>query len=197
MRRVGARRFRIVDGRIATIRSIGPGDRDAFLAFHAGLSDESRYLRYFSARRKLPEKEILHYTAVDQRDHAGVGTWLDGALVGHALYDRLADPEEAEVALEVADACQGLGVGTAMLEVLARLAWQAGVRRFVGYVLPTNRRMLQVFRDLGFSQHAAVEEGGVVRVEFALQPTPRSRSARRGRAARARAASRTGAGGSS
>jgi GNAT superfamily N-acetyltransferase len=192
-----ARRVRLADGRLATLRAIGPRDRDAFLAFHAGLSDESRYLRYFSARRKLPEKEILHYTTVDQRDHAGVGTWLDGVLVGHALYDRLADPAEAEVALEVADVCQGLGIGTAMLEALAQLARRAGIRRFVGHVLPTNQRMLQVFRDLGFAEHAALDEDGVVRVVFALEPTPRSRAARRARAASARAGTRGGGGGSS
>jgi GNAT superfamily N-acetyltransferase len=191
----GARRVRLADGRLTTLRAIGPRDRDAFLAFHAGLSAESRYLRYFSARRKLPEQEILHYTTVDQRDHAGLGTWLDGELVGHALYDRLADPEEAEVALEVADACQGLGIGTAMLEALAQLARRAGIRRFVGHVLPTNRRMLQVFRDLGFAEHAALDEDGVVRVVFALEPTPRSRASRRSRAASARAGTR-GAGSS-
>jgi GNAT superfamily N-acetyltransferase len=187
-----ARRVRLADGRLATLRGFGPRDREAFLAFHAGLSDESRYLRYFTARRRLPEKQILHYTAVDQRDHAGIGTWIDGVLVGHALYDRLADPEEAEVALEVADACQGLGIGTAMLEALARLARRAGIRRFVGHVLPTNQRMLQVFRDLGFAEHAALDADGVVRVVLALDPTPGSRAARRSRAARARAASRRG-----
>jgi RimJ/RimL family protein N-acetyltransferase len=174
---------RLRDGRLATLRAIEPDDREAFLAFHAGLSDESRYLRYFSARRRLPEKEILHYTRVDQRDHAGVGVWLDGVLVGHALYDRLADPDEAEVALEVADACQGLGIGTAMLERLAQLAARAGIRRFVGHVLPTNQRMLQVFRDLGFAEHAALDPDGVVRVVFALEPTARSRAARRARGA--------------
>jgi RimJ/RimL family protein N-acetyltransferase len=126
---------------------------------------------------------------VDQRDHAGVGVWLDGVLVGHALYDRLADPDEAEVALEVADACQGLGIGTAMLEALARLALHAGIRRFVGHVLPTNQRMLHVFRDLGFAQHAALDADGVVRVALALDPTARSRAARRARVGRGAARS--------
>jgi RimJ/RimL family protein N-acetyltransferase len=189
----GARRVRLADGRLATIRPIRPSDRDAFLAFHAGLSDESRYLRYFSARRKLPEREIRHYTEVDPLDHAGVVTWLDAALVGHALYDRLADPEEAEVALEVADACQGLGIGTAMLEELAHLALRVGIHRFVGHVLPTNQRMLQVFRDLGFAERAAFEEGGVVRVELRLEATRRVGAAHRARAgARSAADPRSG-----
>lgn len=164
---VPERRLRLMDGREAVLRGIAPGDREAFLAFHAGLSEESRYLRYFSARRRLPEREIRHFTEVDQRDHAGVVVLVGGAIVGHALYDRLADRDEAEVALEVADAFQGHGVGTLMLDELARMAVRAGIRRFVAHVLPANQKMLQVFRDLGFAEHAHYEDG-TVRVRVAL-----------------------------
>lgn len=160
-------RIRLADGSEAVLRAIRPDDREAFLAFHAGLSEESRYFRYFSARRRLPEHEVRHFTEVDQRDHAGVVVWAGGAIVGHALYDRLEDPEEAEVALEVADAYQGHGVGTAMLAELARCASRAGIRRFVAHVLPTNQRMLEVFRDLGFAEQARFEDG-VVRVRVDL-----------------------------
>lgn len=176
--------LRLADGRTAEIRPIGPGDREALLALHAGLSAESRYFRYFSSRRRLPEREIRHFVEVDQHDHAGVGVWLDGTLVGHALYDRLADdPTGAEVALEVTDACQGLGIGTAMLEALAALAQEAGLACFVAHVMPTNRRMLQVFADLGFEERAVFEDGAV-RVELLLTPGERFEVARRLRAAR-------------
>jgi RimJ/RimL family protein N-acetyltransferase len=110
---------------------------------------------------------VRHFTEVDQHDHAGIVTLVGGEIVGHALYDRLADPDEAEVALEVADSFQGHGVGTAMLAELARTAARAGIRRFVAHVLPTNRRMLQVFHDLGFSERARFQDG-VVRVEVEL-----------------------------
>jgi RimJ/RimL family protein N-acetyltransferase len=173
--------LRLTDGRIAEIRAVTRSDREALLALHAGLSPESRYFRYFSSRRRLPDREIRHYTEVDQRDHAGVGVWLDGVLVGHALYDRLAEGSEAEVALEVTDACQGLGVGTAMLEALADLAQAAGVSHFVAHVMPTNRRMLQVFADLGFEERAVFEDG-VVRVDLLLGASPRLADARRQRA---------------
>jgi len=160
-------RIQLVDGREGVVRGIRPDDRDAFLAFHAGLSVESRYFRYFTARRKLPAREVRHFTEVDQHDHAGVVALVGGVIVGHALYDRLADAEEAEVALEVADAFQGHGVGTAMLEALVRIAARAGIRRFAAHVLPTNQRMLEVFRDLGFEEHARFEDG-VVRVRIEL-----------------------------
>jgi RimJ/RimL family protein N-acetyltransferase len=174
--------FGLTDGRTAEIRAITPADREALLSLHDGLSPESRYFRYFGARRLLPDREIRHYIDVDQRDHAGVGVWLEGELVGHALYDRLAEGDEAEVALEVADSCQGLGIGTAMLEALADLAQAAGVSRFVAHVLPTNRRMLQVFADLGFEERAVFEDG-VVRVDLTLAASPRLAAARRQRAA--------------
>jgi RimJ/RimL family protein N-acetyltransferase len=163
----GERRVRLAAGREGVLRAIRPADRDAFLALHAGLSDQSRYSRYFSPRRKLPEHEIRHFTEVDQRAHAGVVLLIDGQLVGHALYDRLSDPAEAEVALEVADAFQGQGVGTAMLTELARIATRSGVRRFVAHVLPTNQRMLQVFRELGFEEHTRFQDG-VIRVAIEL-----------------------------
>lgn len=159
-----------------------PEDRPALLALHARLSPESRYFRYFSARRRLPEREIRHYTEVDQRDHAGLGVWLDAELVGHALYDRGTDPREAEVALEVDDAVQGQGLGTALLEALAELALAAGIVRFVAHVLPTNRPMLRVFADLGFEERARFEDG-IVRVELDLAADERFAAARRARAA--------------
>lgn len=179
-----------MDGRSIALRTIRPSDREAVLAFHARLSDESRYFRYFTAHRKLRDAELRHYTEVDGRAHAGIGAWLGDLLVGHALYDRLGDPDEAEVALEVDDPYQGLGVGTAMLEELAHMALAAGVRRFVAHVLPTNQRMLEVFRNLGFAERARFEDG-VVRVELALDATRRFAAARRSRAAIARARSRS------
>ena len=56
----------------------------------------------------------------------------------------------------------------------------AGVRLFTAEVLPVNQRMLEVFRDLGFEEHARFEDG-VVRVEFSLEPTARFREAQRRR----------------
>ncbi len=157
----------LADGTEAVLRPIAPSDREAYLEFHSGLSDESRYLRYFSARRRLPESEVLHYLDVDQRDHAGIVALVDGALIGHALYDRHEDGSDAEVALEVADAFQGRGVGTLMLEELAVLARQMGIARLLAHVLPGNRRMLEVFHDLGFAERATFEDG-VIRVALDL-----------------------------
>lgn len=180
------RRALLVDGTEAVLRPIEPSDREAYLAFHRGLSDESRYLRYFSARRRLPESEVLHYLDVDQRDHAGIVALVDGALIGHALYDRHESGADAEVALEVSDAFQGHGVGTLMLEELATLAQQMGIARLLAHVLPGNRRMLAVFHDLGFAEHARFEDG-VIRVALDLEADAHFDDAHQAREANARA----------
>jgi GNAT superfamily N-acetyltransferase len=172
------------DGRTALIRRIEPGDRAAFLALHHALSDDSRHFRYFSARRSLPEHEIRHYTEVDQRDHAGLVVLVDGVIVGHGLYDRL-DATSAEFASEVADTHQGHGIGTLLFEELGAIARGAGIERFVLHVLPANRRMLQVVRDLGFATKSGYDDG-VVRVEIALAPTAESRRAHEARVNTAR-----------
>jgi len=173
-------RVTLGDGRSLEVRAVRAGDRDALLRLHDSLTPASRYFRYFSARRRLPEREVRHYLDVDQRTHAGVGAWIENRLVGHAIFDRLDEPGVAEVALEVADAEQRRGIGTAMLEALAILARDTGVSRLVAHVLPTNRLMLRVFADLGFERHSTLEDG-VVRVELALASWPGFEAARRRR----------------
>ena len=59
--------------------------------------------------------------------------------------------DRAEVAFAVADALQGHGIGTRLLEHLAASRAAQGIETFDAYVLGDNRRMLDVFRDSGFA----------------------------------------------
>ena len=79
--------------------------------------------------------------------------------------------DRAEVAFAVADALQGHGIGTRLLEYLAGLAREQGIRTFDAYVLAGNRRMLDVFRDSGFAM-TTVQERGVLQVSLSLSVTP-------------------------
>ncbi|MCS7051347.1 MAG: GNAT family N-acetyltransferase, partial [Thermomicrobium sp.] len=72
----------------------------------------------------------------------------DRRIIGLATYRRL-DGDRAEVALAVADAYQGRGLGTILIGHLAEIASSNGLRLFVAWVAPENYRMIQVFRDLG------------------------------------------------
>jgi GNAT superfamily N-acetyltransferase len=72
-------------------------------------------------------------------------------VVAVAGYERLREPDVAEVAFAVADELQGHGLGTRMLEQLADYAAQQGMRRFIADVLADNKQMLGVFEAAGFA----------------------------------------------
>ena len=63
------------------------------------------------------------------------------------------------MAFAVADALQGQGVGTRLLEQLAESAAAAGISTFVAEVMPDNAPMLRVFADAGFAVSRRLEGG--------------------------------------
>jgi RimJ/RimL family protein N-acetyltransferase len=129
-----------------------PSDAPAVHQLLEGLSERSRWLRFFSAFPSLA-KAAQWATEVDNdRRYGLVATTLgDGRVVGHAGFEREPDhPERAEVALEIADAMQGKGLGTTLLCQLADAANQLGIRVLDAEVLPENHKMLQVLRDCGY-----------------------------------------------
>jgi RimJ/RimL family protein N-acetyltransferase len=177
----------LIDGTSVTLRPIRPDDAEALATFNERLSRESRYLRYFSFRRGIGERELERFTHPDGRLHAGFVALVDGELVGHACFDRKEGELAAEIGFEVADAFQGRGLGTLLLEALVRHALGEGVTTFTARVLPHNRTSLRVLRDLGLGARTRSAEG-VVEVTLDLAPTARSAEAARERRAQARAA---------
>lgn len=162
------------DGTTTRVRPIRASDADALQAFHVAQSERSTYLRFFHQVDRLPPRDLEHLVAVDHRDRVALVA-VEGAaerIIGVARFDRV-DGDTAEVAFNVADAHQGKGLGSVLLEHLAAAARERGVRRFVAEVLPANGRMLGVFRDAGYEVHQRTEEG-VVAVSFDIDPTDRS-----------------------
>jgi GNAT superfamily N-acetyltransferase len=104
-------------------------------------------------------------------------------MVGHAGMERESDhPERAEVALEVADAMQGKGLGTALLCQLAAAANQLGIQVLDAEVLPENRQMLHVFRDCGYPVKVRSLPGvELVELQIGQAAQPRSLRSRRAR----------------
>lgn len=176
------------DGGTAHLRPIHPSDSDAVQAFHTGQSQNSIYMRFFAFKARLSSKELKRFTEVDYRDRVALVITISGDIIGIGRYDRLDDPAEAEVAFNIADAHQGRGIGSILLEHLAAAARENGIRRFSAEVLPENRKMLMVFSDAGYDVKRHFDDG-VVSLEFNIDPTDKSRAVMESREHRAEARS--------
>ena len=126
------------------IRPVGPGDMAALSDFFAGLSVESRYLRFFAP--VTPARGLLHLLSGGPANVDAVVAVADGVIVGHVMAaDGPADAcgtRSTDVGVVVADAWQRRGVGAALMRALIIRAQARGVTSLVMDVLPGNRRVL-------------------------------------------------------
>ncbi|EKX61776.1 bifunctional acetate--CoA ligase family protein/GNAT family N-acetyltransferase [Streptomyces ipomoeae] len=184
------------DGGTARIRPITVDDAERLVSFYEQVSDESKYYRFFAPYPRLSAKDVHRFTHHDFVDRVGLAATVGGEFIATVRYDRIgadgmpasAPADEAEVAFLVQDAHQGRGVASALLEHIAAVARERGIRRFAAEVLPANTKMIKVFTDAGYQQKRSFEDG-VVRLEFDLEPTDRSLAVQRAREQRAEARS--------
>jgi len=171
------------DGGVVHLRPIVPADADALVEFHNGLSERTRYLRYFGPTPTLPPREVVRMTTVDYKNRAAFLALLGDEIIAMGVYEGLAadgKPESAEVAFVVADHHQGRGLGPILLEHLAGAAAEHGFTRFEAEVLSENPNMVAVFRDAGYQVSRAFD-GSTVHVEFLIDPSEALTSVRNAR----------------
>ena len=175
------------------IRSIRPDDARRLRTFHARLSDDTIRNRFFGPHRILPDAEVRRFTSPVPGNDAALVATLDEEIVAVGRYMRLGRGDAAEVAFVVQDAYQGHGIGTSLLTLLAHIAWDDGIHRFVADTFANNLTMLGVFmhtpeavtvlrtRRDGSVVHLVM---GVVPAEkmlaLAAAPVERTRTNRRG-----------------
>lgn len=158
------------DGAMVPYRSIRPEDAPALQRFHANLSENSVYFRFFGFLRTLSDDMARYFTHLDGKDRVALIA-LDPVdpetIIGVVRFDRDAGTDEAEYAAVVTDRWQGRGLGTALTRELLALARERGITHLYAIVLPGNERMLHLFQDLHLPERAALEDGSV-RVDLDL-----------------------------
>lgn len=142
------------------LRPVLPGDAERFEVSGA-FSRETLYRRYQGGAPT--EARLTYLFEVDYVDHFVwvVTDGVDGPVIADARFIRDEDDlTSAEVALTVADAYQGRGIGTLLLGALAVAARVDGIERFHARALSDNPRA----RALGDKVNARWEheEPGVV-----------------------------------
>ncbi|MEX2557242.1 MAG: GNAT family N-acetyltransferase [Actinomycetota bacterium] len=163
--------FVLLDGTRIVMRPIEPGDKAGIANGFDHLSEESRYRRFMGGVKRLTPPVLRALTEVDHENHEA---WVAFAPddpgspgIGVARNVRLRDdPTIAEPAVTVIDAYQGRGLGTTMMDVLARDAVAHGIERFRAYVLVDNQPIIKILRRQGATMR--VEEPGVLRADIDL-----------------------------
>jgi acetate---CoA ligase (ADP-forming) len=174
------------DGASIVLRTLGPADRDQLVALFGRMSPLSRRHRYCGGKRELTDGELAFLSSPDGVNHVALAATARDQLLGVGRYVATG-PGTAEIAFDVADADQGRGIGTLLLEHLARIAQDAGIVRFVAQVEADNDRMLDVFAHCGFVVNNTIDIG-LYAIEFDIADTERflAASAEREREAAAR-----------
>ena len=167
-----AESFQPIVGRAVTLRPLRREDHDIELAFVSGLSPETRQNRLLGGAIRITRDYIDRLTTVDfSRDMALAATVMHDdheALIGVARYVLDADGRGCEFALVVADAWQGRGIGSRLMEKLIAVARGRGLARMYGDVLSTNLQMLAFCRKLGFGLGRHPDDPTVTRATLAL-----------------------------
>ncbi|HVP01688.1 MAG TPA: GNAT family N-acetyltransferase [Solirubrobacteraceae bacterium] len=157
---------RLHDGTPIRIRPISPDDKPLLEDGLEHLSDETIRRRFLAPKPRFTAADLRYLTEVDGTDHyalvavhdddpgelAGVGRWVRDA----------ADPASAELAVVVADALQGQGLGTALGFALADAARERGVRELTATMLadnePAHRLLAAITRRLQVRHDGPTDE---------------------------------------
>ncbi|MGF1642485.1 MAG: GNAT family N-acetyltransferase [Thiotrichales bacterium] len=160
------------DGVEVMIRPIRPEDAPMEQGFVRDLSDEARFMRFMQALTELTPDMLVRFTQIDYDREMAFVALADvehkSHMLGVARYFIQPDGESAEFAIVVADAWQGRGIGTRLMEVLMKTARGRGLRVLDGEVLARNRGMLRLSERLGFSHAPHPDDRDVVRVSRRL-----------------------------
>jgi acetyltransferase len=165
------------DGTVVAIRPVTPEAAPLLVAGFEHLSPQSRYRRFLESIDHLTPQQVQYLTHIDGYRHIAWGAVVAhpetgedaGIAVARCVRDR-DDPTTAEFAIAVVDEWQGCGVGSLLARCLAERAWEAGIRRFRGYMLASNKAAQHLMASLGTLEERHYESPGVMTAVWRLHP---------------------------
>lgn len=160
------------DGRELWLREIVPGDEAALQRAFTRLSPQDIRRRFLHAMSELPAPmahrlcniDPVRETALVLMDESVQPAEIRG--VGRIYVDRVTDSAEFSVVVE--HDWSRVGLGALLMQRLVDDCRQRGLVELWGYVLQENRPMLQLCKELGFTQHLLPDEPGTAQIALRL-----------------------------
>jgi RimJ/RimL family protein N-acetyltransferase len=142
-----------------------PDDSDALVGGFLLLSETSLVRRFMGPKTHLTRRDLDQLVGgVDQVNHVALFlVWHRhefDILIGEGRFIRLPDdPTDADVAVTIADEAQGMGAARFLVRVLADLALERGVERFVADMLPYNEAAHRLVLSVGEVEEDRIADG--------------------------------------
>ena len=129
------------------VRPLRHGDVATVVAVFDRLSDRSRRSRFHGPKPRLTESDLEQLASSDSTRHALVA-YVEGDEQPVAIARLVRDGDRAEIAFEVADDYQQLGIGSALTAELLADARAAGITEITALVASDNPAAVALLRRL-------------------------------------------------
>ena len=147
------------------LRPIRPEDAELLSEFVSRLSDETRYNRYMSVLKSLPQSLLARFTHLDYAREMAIAATVQAGqgeqIIGVARFTANPDKDSCEFAVVIDDGWQGKGLGNRLMEALFTAARDMGLSVIEGEVLTSNKTMLAFMKYLGFTIKTHPEDSGL------------------------------------
>ncbi len=147
------------------LRPVKITDEPMLKDFFYDLSEDSMYMRFFSARKDMPHKRLQDFVIVDWSLKMEILAVIKEkerekeTIIALGQYELNPDKYMAEVAIVVKDEYHGMGVGKELLSYLTYIARRHGLLGFTADTLVENKAMVSLFEKTGFYTEKRREEG--------------------------------------
>jgi RimJ/RimL family protein N-acetyltransferase len=149
--------FILPSGTKLVLRAVQGGDRERVHELFTRLSEESRYRRFLTPKHELSGSELVFLSDIDHVSHEAIAAvdQRDGSFVGVVRVVRRPDsPEAADMAIEVADELQGMGIGSCLTARMLERATEIGFTTLTATTLRQNPAARALLKRFGFTPYA-------------------------------------------
>lgn len=166
------------NGAVVLIRPIAPNDAAEERVFIESLSTKARRNRFLGELRHPSDEFIQQLTDIDYvNDVALVATVPEGTgyrIIGVSRYAVDASRSSGECAVVVADAWQGKGLGTALMDCLKTVARERGLLSLKSIDFSQNKEMHDLALAFGFHSAPDPQDPHQVIYTLSLKERPAS-----------------------
>ena len=151
------------DGSELIVRPVRPTDEEMLSDMFYDLSDQTIINRFFSMLKSMPHRKLQQFCCIDYQGVMSLvaisGSGPSQKVVGLGSYHLSPATHRAEIAFLVADAWQGKGIGTYMMQALVKIARAKNIKGLTAEVMRDNVAMIALMHKSGVTPKSTPVDG--------------------------------------